>query len=183
MYWPGGQALARTLLDCPGLVRGRAVLDLGSGCGAASLAALLAGAANVTANDIDPAASVAVRANAELNNIETEKLQCDTTNLLDGEGGKEELLGETDVLLIGDMFYDEHIGAALARLCQHFTAMDKSKTVLLGDPGRWLLSSGRVTDRFKCIAKHSLLPQTRTENYGFHNGFVWRHKQNIEAEK
>ncbi len=31
--WPGGQALARYVLDAPSLVRSRTVLDLGSGSG------------------------------------------------------------------------------------------------------------------------------------------------------
>ena len=31
VYWPGGQALARYILDNPSTVRGRRVLDVGSG--------------------------------------------------------------------------------------------------------------------------------------------------------
>ena len=44
IYWPGGQVLARTILDNPGLVKDRNVLDLGSGCAALSIAALRSGA-------------------------------------------------------------------------------------------------------------------------------------------
>ena len=43
--WPGGQALARYVLDDPGVVAGRRVLDLGSGSGLVAVAAALAGAA------------------------------------------------------------------------------------------------------------------------------------------
>ncbi|XP_010785759.1 electron transfer flavoprotein beta subunit lysine methyltransferase [Notothenia coriiceps] len=53
IYWPGGQALSRFLLDNPAVCRGKTVLDLGSGCGASAIAAKLSGATHVVANDID----------------------------------------------------------------------------------------------------------------------------------
>ena len=53
--WAGGQALARYLLDHPGQVRGRAVLDLASGSGLVAIAAALAGAASVTPSETDAA--------------------------------------------------------------------------------------------------------------------------------
>lgn len=36
------------------MVKGRSVLDLGSGCGATAIAAVMSGASQVLANDIDP---------------------------------------------------------------------------------------------------------------------------------
>ena len=68
--WPGSQALSRLafrlyfsakllivsnsyLLDNGSFVRERRVLDVGCGCGASAIAAKLAGAINVIANDID----------------------------------------------------------------------------------------------------------------------------------
>ena len=42
------------LLDNPDVVRGRSVLDLGSGCGATAIAAKMRGASRILANDIDP---------------------------------------------------------------------------------------------------------------------------------
>uniref|UniRef100_A0A8C9FND8 Electron transfer flavoprotein beta subunit lysine methyltransferase n=1 Tax=Pavo cristatus TaxID=9049 RepID=A0A8C9FND8_PAVCR len=54
IYWPGGQALSRYILDNPCVVKGRSVLDLGSGCGATAIAAVMSGASQVLANDIDP---------------------------------------------------------------------------------------------------------------------------------
>ena len=45
--WVGGQGLARYILDNPDVVRGRSVLDVGSGCGVAALAAAVAGASRV----------------------------------------------------------------------------------------------------------------------------------------
>ena len=59
--WAGGQALARYLLDHPGTVTGRHVIDVASGSGLVAIAAVLAGAAAVTAYDIDPLAVVGNR--------------------------------------------------------------------------------------------------------------------------
>ena len=67
--WPGGQALARYILDNPETVAGRRVLDFACGCGIAATAAVLAGAASVEAADIDPLAAVAARLNAAANNV------------------------------------------------------------------------------------------------------------------
>lgn len=54
VYWPGGQALTRWILDDgASCVRGRRVLDVGSGCGASAIAAAMLGAADAVANDID----------------------------------------------------------------------------------------------------------------------------------
>ena len=58
----------RYVLDHPWLVRGRRVLDLGSGCGACAVAAALGGASRAAANDVDPAALVAATVNAEEEN-------------------------------------------------------------------------------------------------------------------
>jgi predicted nicotinamide N-methyase len=63
--WPGGQVLARWVLDHPELVRGRRVLDFGCGGGVAGLAAARAGAGAVLFADVDPLAAVAARLNAE----------------------------------------------------------------------------------------------------------------------
>lgn len=66
-YWPGGQAIARYILDHPAAVRGRRVLDLGAGSGACGIAAAIAGAQRVLLNDIDPVACVAARLNLQEN--------------------------------------------------------------------------------------------------------------------
>ena len=54
--WPGGIALARRLLAEPELVRGRTVLEFGSGIGLTACAAALAGASCILATDIEPSA-------------------------------------------------------------------------------------------------------------------------------
>ena len=173
IFWPGGQVLARTILDSQHLVRNKHVLDLGSGCGAVAIAAMVAGAASVVANDIDPDAAVAVLANAELNKI-TGEIVTDTKNILEGNL---DALQNIDVLLIGDMFYDEHIGGAVLNLCRKFKAMDSSKDILMGDPGRWFLETNQEVDTlFWSISKYSLGEECKKENYGFHQGIVWKFK-------
>src|SRR5215469_11050870 len=67
--WAGGQALARYLLDNPKTVQGRRVIDVASGSGLVAIAAAKAGAAAVTAYDIDPIAATAMSANAAANHV------------------------------------------------------------------------------------------------------------------
>src|SRR5579871_2457792 len=67
--WAGGQALARYVLDHPELVAGKRVLDFGAGSGLVALAAAKAGAAHVTASEIDEIAGAAMALNAELNEL------------------------------------------------------------------------------------------------------------------
>ena len=68
--WASGLVLARWLAARPQWVRGKRVLDFGSGSGVAAIAAARAGAAEVVACDLDPLALAASRANAELNGVE-----------------------------------------------------------------------------------------------------------------
>jgi predicted nicotinamide N-methyase len=67
--WASGQVLARWILEHKGVVAGRTVLDFGAGSGVTAIAAALAGARQVVALDIDPAACEAVKVNADLNKV------------------------------------------------------------------------------------------------------------------
>jgi predicted nicotinamide N-methyase len=122
--WPGGQALARYILDRPWLLRGREVLDFGSGCGICAIAAAKAGARQVMASDIDPYARFAVRANSRLNSVRVVVMEKDVMT--------EEF--RWDVVLAADVWYDrflaEQVTPWLRSLAQRGT------TVLLGDIGR-----------------------------------------------
>jgi predicted nicotinamide N-methyase len=123
--WAGGQALARYVLDHPEVVAGRRVLDLASGSGLVAVAAARAGAASVVANDIDPYAIAAVRANAAANRVEVE---ISAEDLLD-EGHL-----DADVILTGDGLYEK----SLARRVLGFLSRqaDGGTLVLVGDPDR-----------------------------------------------
>src|SRR3979490_777266 len=67
LAWPGGQALARHVLDDPSIVAGRRVLDFAAGGGIAAIACALAGAAHVEAAEIDDLALAAITLNAAAN--------------------------------------------------------------------------------------------------------------------
>ena len=124
--WPGGQALARYVLDHPDLVRGRSVLDLGSGSGRVAVAALQAGAARVLASDVDPYGRAAIAVNAELNGVGPVEVAGD---LLDTEPDP-----AIDVVLAGDVCYDREMTArVLPYLGKAWLA---GAAVYLGDPGR-----------------------------------------------
>jgi predicted nicotinamide N-methyase len=107
--WTGGQAIARYVIDNPGVVAGRRVLDIASGSGLVAIAAAMAGAAEVTANDIDGYAIAAIEANANANG---ERILVDARDLTGGDGG------DVDVILAGDCLYS----ADLAELMLPFTA-------------------------------------------------------------
>ncbi|TDC33627.1 methyltransferase [Micromonospora sp. 15K316] len=131
--WAGGQALARHLLDHPDLAAGRRVLDLAAGSGLVAIAAALAGAEQVTANDIDPYAVAAVTVNARANRV---RVVATGDDLLDTAGG------DADLLLAGDVLYDralaERVLPFLARAAANGTE------VLVGDPDRGHLPAGRL---------------------------------------
>jgi predicted nicotinamide N-methyase len=122
--WAGGQALARHLLDDPDLVSGRSVLDLATGSGLVALAAARAGAAPVTANDVDPLSLAAAQANADANGIRLDLLEGD---VLDGD----EKYG---VVLAGDVFYSREMARRVLPYLRR--AAGRGSLVLVGDPGR-----------------------------------------------
>jgi predicted nicotinamide N-methyase len=132
--WAGGQALARHLLDHPDLVAGRRVLDLATGSGLVAIAAALAGARRVVANDIDPYAVAAVTVNARANRVDVTAAGGD---LLDTDGT------EVDVLLAGDVFYSRAMADRMLPFLQRMVA--GGVEVLVGDPGRGHLPAGGLT--------------------------------------
>uniref|UniRef100_A0A9J2PD34 ETFB lysine methyltransferase n=1 Tax=Ascaris lumbricoides TaxID=6252 RepID=A0A9J2PD34_ASCLU len=81
-YWPGGQALARFILDNRQLFVGSYVLDFGAGCGATSIAAIRSGAQHVLTNDIDISAILAARLNFKLNRTAHWSVTFSNANLL-----------------------------------------------------------------------------------------------------
>ncbi|MBS2028903.1 MAG: methyltransferase [Deltaproteobacteria bacterium] len=129
--WPGGQALARLVLDEPARVRGKRVLDFGSGCAIEGLAALQAGATSVLAADIDPFAAEAARLNAERHHLAL----ATTTDDLIGQRG------DWDFILAGDVLYGQELATSVMTWLRSEAA--RGVEVLLGDPNRgWLDSRG-----------------------------------------
>jgi predicted nicotinamide N-methyase len=131
--WPGGQALARYLLDHRDLVAGRAVLDLGSGSGLVAIAAAMAGAATVLASEIDPLAVAAIGLNARANAVPAPAVLGD---VLDGDGEGAE------VVLAGDVWYSRALAERVLGLIERATA--RGARVLTGDIGRAFLPFERL---------------------------------------
>jgi len=132
--WAGGQALARHVLDHPHLVAGRRVLDLAAGSGLVAIAAALAGAHAVTANDIDPYSAAAITVNARANGV---TVRIVLEDLLDAE------IPDTDVVLAGDVFYDRAMAARVLPFLR--TLSDNGVAVLVGDPQRAHLPHDQFT--------------------------------------
>ena len=157
--WAGGQALARHLLDNSGLVRDKKVFDLASGSGLVAIAAALAGADSVTANDIDPLALAAVELNAVANVV--------TVGTLGGDQLDSDAHG-ADVVLAGDVFYSDAMARRFLRFLLRATRA--GAPVLVGDPGRAFLPR----DRFDELAAYDVPVPEALESVRVKRTTVWR---------
>ncbi|XP_055136079.1 electron transfer flavoprotein beta subunit lysine methyltransferase [Symphalangus syndactylus] len=164
IYWPGGQALSRYLLDNPDVVRGKSVLDLGSGCGATAIAAKMSGASRILANDIDPIAGMAITLNCELNRLNPFPILIQ--NILNLEQDK------WDLVVLGDMFYDEDLADSLHPWLKKCFRTYRTR-VLIGDPGRPQFSGHSIRHHLHKVVEYSLLEPTRQENSGLTTSTVW----------
>ncbi|MCU4178577.1 class I SAM-dependent methyltransferase [Bosea sp. BH3] len=156
--WAGGQALARHLLDSPGTVAGRRVLDFASGSGLVAITAAKAGAAQVQACDIDAFAVAAIGINAAANGV-TVAARCD--DLIGHDEG-------WDVICAGDVCYERDMAE---RVIAWLTALSaRGATVLIGDPGRSYLPKAGL----EAIATYEV-PVTRAlEDAEIKRSSVWR---------
>ena len=116
--WGSGLALARYLLERPDWVRGRRVVDLGSGSGIVAIAAALAGAEQVIACDTDPHARLATEMNATLNDVRVSV--------------QDVLPDRCELLLMADVLYDRSNLPLLALAQSHASEV--------------LVADSRVTD-------------------------------------
>jgi predicted nicotinamide N-methyase len=123
--WAGGQAVARYVLDHPEVVRNSRVLDLAAGGGVVAIAAALAGAAEVTATEIDPAALDALALNAKANGV---TVTARLGDVLDDPSV------DADVVTAGDVFYHRDLSTRVMAFLRR--AADRGAVVLAGDPGR-----------------------------------------------
>jgi predicted nicotinamide N-methyase len=119
--WPGGQGLARYILDNPHHVAGRRVADVGAGSGVGAIAAMMAGAKSAAAVDPDPLACAAVRMNA-------------AQSLVAVDARCEDPLGsppDADVILIGDLVYEPELETRVTGFLE--AARSRGAKVLFGD--------------------------------------------------
>ncbi len=123
--WPGGQALARHMLDHPEEIKGKRVLDFAAGSGIGAIAAAKAGAKEVWAADIDELSEIAIQMNAEENDVKVGALR---------RVDMERPLKGFDLILAGDVCYEHIMGHRVLkwlRLCA-----EAGVEVWLADPGR-----------------------------------------------
>lgn len=159
--WPGGQAVARYLLDNPSLVAGKCVIDFAAGSGVSSMAAAKAGAATVIANDIDELSLIATRLNAEANGLAVDTSSADWLAGADGDP-------EADVVIAGDVCYEREMSVrALGWLRSHAA---KGRLVLLGDPGRNYFSAQGLEE----CARYEIPTSLQLENRGMRETVLWR---------
>jgi predicted nicotinamide N-methyase len=157
--WAAGQALARYLLDHPEIARGRDVIDIASGSGLVAIAAAMAGAAAVTAYDIDPLAAAAIEANAVANAVTVRTVCADVLDDLPSAGN--------GLLLVADAFYQRDLATRVMRLAGR--AQARGATVLAADFGRAYLPRDRLTP----LATYDVPGQRVTEDTDIKHTTVW----------
>ena len=143
--WAGGQALARYVLDHPDRVENLRVLDLATGSGLVAIAAVQAGSASIVATDIDEFATTAAEMNAGLNRV---KLKIKLEDVL------QEPPPPTDVILVGDLFYEKTLAARCLTWLRE--AQGQGAKAFIGDPGRSYLPK----EQLKKLAEYNV-PVTR----------------------
>ena len=156
--WPGGQALARHLIDHPALIAGKSMLDIGAGSGLVSIAAKRAGAARVTAAEIDAFAIAAIRLNAALNDV---AIEAESRDLIGGES-------TWDTILVGDMCYERPLADRLTTWLRALAS--RGATVLLGDPGRAYLPK----DGLREIARYNVPTSLDLEDRTLRETVIWQ---------
>jgi predicted nicotinamide N-methyase len=155
--WGGGLAIGRYLREHAELVAGRRVLDLASGSGLCAIAAMRAGAAEVTGADIDPFAGAAIERNARANGVRVAVVLRD---LLD------ESPPDVDVILAGDCWYEARLAERALPWLR--SASECGIEIVTGDPGRRYLP----TDALDELACYDVRTTTELEDLDLKQGRV-----------
>ena len=158
--WPGGQVLARYVLDNPDIVCGKRVLEFAAGGAVSGIAAAVGGAAEVIANDIDAMAVAAAQINAALNKV---TLTPSTENYL-----MRKTPGGCDVILAGDIFYEQSPAVEIEAFLRREAASDA--VVLIGDPGRKYLPIKNLHE----VMRYEVPTSLELEDREMRDGVVWR---------
>ncbi len=141
------------------MVRGKRVLDFGSGSGLIAIAAMKAGAASVLAADIDAFAVASIRLNAEVNDV---SVVATGDNLVGVPNGG------WDIILIGDMCYERPLAESIEIWVRDLVA--EGATALIGDPGRTYLPK---TGLEKLIS-YAVKTTRELEDTDVRNTSVWK---------
>ena len=156
--WAGGLAIGCYLREHPEAVAGRRAFDLASGSGLCAIAALQAGASQVTSADIDGFAVAAIELNARANSRRVAVVQRD---VLDDEPP------EVDVILAGDCWYDARLADRVLPWLHRAGA--RGIDVLVGDPGRRYLPTAELVE----LASYDVRTTTELEDLERKQGRVY----------
>jgi predicted nicotinamide N-methyase len=148
--WPGGQALARHVLDHPALVSGRRVLDFAAGGGIAAIACARAGAAAVEAAEIDDFARTAIRMNAAANGAAVTVPEGDVVGAA----------CRWDVILCGDVCYEAPM---TGHIMPWLRSMARESEVWIADPGRAYLPKVGLLEVRRYVVPTSMELEDRSE--------------------
>ena len=160
--WPGGQAVARYLLDHPDTVRGKRVIDFAAGSGVSSMAAAQAGA-DVGRRQRHRSAVAGRRAPQRRAPTAWPSRSAPTTG-----SPIPTCAPPADVVIAGDVCYEREMSArALAWLRGHANA---GRLVVLGDPGRNYFSAQGLQE----LARYEIPTSLQLENRGMRETVVWR---------
>ncbi len=140
-------------------MRGKRVLDFGSGSGMIGIAAMKANAASVLAADIDIFAAASIRLNAEVNGV---SLNVTTDDIVGSPN-----LG-WDVILIGDMCYERPLAERIEKWVH--SLVDGGATALIGDPGRTYLPKSGLEK----LISYAVKTTRELEDTDVRNTSVWR---------
>lgn len=109
-------------------------------------------------------AGMAITLNCELNQLKPFPIL--TKNILDLEQDK------WDLIVLGDMFYDEDLADSLHRWLKDCFWTHKTQ-VLIGDPGRPQFRGHSIQHQLHKVVEYSLPEPTRQENNGLTTSTVW----------
>ena len=105
-----------------------------------------------------------MKMNGESNSV---NIMCNRANLIG-----QELLG-CDVILLGDMFYDEDIVNRLSTWMD--TIHSQGTAVYIGDPGRLTLLNHPLRNQLKQLKVYDLPSNVHMLTNGLTQGYVWQY--------
>lgn len=105
--------------------------------------------------------------NCELNNLDPFPIS--TENLIGTE------MDNWDLIVLGDMFYDEQLADSLYRWLKKCIYMDGTK-VLIGDPGRPHFVCHQIQKQLHKVTEYPLVESTQEDNNGSTSTIVWHYQ-------
>lgn len=109
-------------------------------------------------------AAIVTHMNSELNSLDPPV--CVSANMIGSQ------IDGFDLILLGDMFYDEVLSTSLHRWLDNCVRSHGTK-VLIGDPGRAQFEGHNIRGLLRQLAQYELPEYVKEENYGLTCSRVW----------